>query len=145
MWNVLILQNILVLGAFSSLKTIGKTSFNVEPCCSANCRHIHQVALQIMRYPRVQRYPGVPPVASLLQKYLLLLKRERVHFTSMVTDVFWKKRTQLFHITIHQPRHQLYNLSLIFKLMEKIAGHIMYKFRFLWLHMWIIRHQANCK
>ena len=60
MWNVFILQNILVLGAFSSLRTIGKTSFNVKTCCNANCCHIHQVALQIMRYPGVQRYPGVP-------------------------------------------------------------------------------------
>ena len=66
MRNVLILQNILVLGAFSSLRSIGKTSFNVGTCCNANCRRIHQVALQITRYPGVQRYPGVPRVASYL-------------------------------------------------------------------------------
>ena len=44
MRHVLILQNIFVLGAFLSLATIGKTSFNVETCCNANCRRIHQVA-----------------------------------------------------------------------------------------------------
>ena len=48
----------------ASIKTIGKTSFNVRTCCNANCRRIHQVALQITRYPGVQRYPGVPRVAS---------------------------------------------------------------------------------
>ena len=64
MWNVLILQNILVLGAFSSLRTIDKTSFDVGTCCNSNCRRIHQVVLQITRHPGVQRYPGVPRVAS---------------------------------------------------------------------------------
>ena len=63
MSNVLILQNILVFGAFSSLRPIGKTSFNVGTGCNPNCRRIHQVALQITRYPGVQRYPGVPRVA----------------------------------------------------------------------------------
>ena len=67
MWNVHILQNILVLGAFMSLKTIGKASSNVGTYCNANCRRIHQVALQITRYPGVQRYPGVPRVASHIQ------------------------------------------------------------------------------
>ena len=62
MWNLFILQNILVLGAFSSLMTIGETYFNVGTFCNANCRRIHQVALQITRYPGVQRYPGVPRV-----------------------------------------------------------------------------------
>ena len=33
MWKILILQSILVLGAFSSLRTIGNTSFNVGTCC----------------------------------------------------------------------------------------------------------------
>ena len=55
MWNILILQSILILGAFSSLTTIEKTSFNVWACCNANCCHIHQVALQITLYPGVQR------------------------------------------------------------------------------------------
>ena len=64
MLNILILQNILVLGAFSSLRTIGKTSFNVGTCCNANCRRIHQVGLQITWYPAIQQYPGVPHVAS---------------------------------------------------------------------------------
>ena len=64
MWNVHILQNILVLGAFTSLRTIGKISSNVKTYCNANCRRIHKVALQITQYPGVQRYPGVPGVAS---------------------------------------------------------------------------------
>ena len=63
MWNVHILQNILVLGAFTSLRTIGKISSNVKTYCNANCHHIHQVALQITRYG-VQRYPDVTRVAS---------------------------------------------------------------------------------
>ena len=46
-----------------SLRTTGKTSSNVGTYCNENCRRIHQVALQIMRYPGVQQYPGVPRVA----------------------------------------------------------------------------------
>ena len=56
MLHIYILQNILVLGAFSSLRTIhaiGETSFGT--CCNVNCRRLHQVALQIMQYPTVPR------------------------------------------------------------------------------------------
>ena len=64
MGNVLILQNILVLGALSSQRTFGKTSFNIGTCCNANCSRIHQVALQITWDPGVQWYPAVPRVAT---------------------------------------------------------------------------------
>ena len=60
---MLILHNILVLGAFLSLSTIGKTSFKVKTCCNAICRRIHQVALQITWYGGTL-YPGVPRGAS---------------------------------------------------------------------------------
>ena len=52
--NYFILQNILVLGALSSLRTIGKTSFNVGTFCNANFRRIHQGPLQIPWYQGVQ-------------------------------------------------------------------------------------------
>ena len=61
--NVLILQNILVLGVFSSQRTEKITSSMSGTCCNANCCRIHQVALHITQYSGIQRYPGVPRVA----------------------------------------------------------------------------------
>ena len=89
MWNAYILQNILVLGAFMSRRTIGKTSSNVETFCNANCRCIHQVALQITRYPG---YNGTPVYRVLhhMSKcwYLnVLMKNEK---TSIIGTGGWR-------------------------------------------------------